>query len=174
MNALSRVQSVRQSLVEYLNSECAKITRHSGSAEDAINLIKHLKNVLKIMLLMQVIAQDEAIRIGGSELIQASQSGILITLQNVSSGRFGLNHEWDLQETDEVILKKYWRAQATAVGAKLVKEYKTTNDAILKHNILDILVAGVDAGKLTGALTPSERKQLSLYVNQSRQELSGG
>ena len=118
--------------------------------------------------------QEEADAVGEMIFIEGLHCNTPITLPEVAYGRFGLNYEWDLQETDEAIIKKYWRAQITAFGAKLVRAYKTTNDICQKHDILDVITAGIEAGKLTGALTPSERKQLAQCVQKARQKLSGG
>lgn len=174
MNAIMRVQLVRHTLVSHLNNERTKLANYCDNKTNVIDAIERMQNILKVMLFLQVITQEEADAVGEMIFIEGLHCNTPITLPEVAYGRFGLNYEWDLQETDEAIIKKYWRAQITAFGAKLVRAYKTTNDICQKHDILDVITAGIEAGKLTGALTPSERKQLAQCVQKARQKLSGG
>lgn len=170
MNALMCVEGVRHKFAEYLNAECAYLTHQSVDDPTVAHVMKRMQDALRVMLFLQVITPGEADSIGKMMLTEVPS----ITLPEVTSGRFGMRHEWDLQATDASIIKKYWRARITACGAKLVQEYQTTNDICKKHEILDIIIAGITSGRLTGTLSPSECKQLVDYVNQARQKLSGG
>lgn len=174
MNALMRVQDVRNKFAQYLNTECAYLTNKSANNPTVVVVMEHMQDMLCAMLFLQVITQNEANSIGEMIFTEGPQHNITITLSEVTSGRFGLNHEWNLQETDETIIKKYWRARINAFGAKLVQAYKSTHDVCQKHDILDIIIAVTKSGKLTGALTPSECKQLIQCVHKARQQLSGG